>query len=167
MPTKIAGLVAATKVLAGVPTWGERGAEGLEFSAPLEIDGVTVEGLTLRGRARKPLADREVAFQLEYHHAQIIGGAVGRIEWRPLNPHSNKGLGPKHLRHVIQAGTHHHRFDLNWQHSQEAVLRGNLPIAVPLDDPGNFRALLAVVGKEFKISNIQWVTLPPWEPRML
>ena len=167
MPTKIAGLVAAKKTLVDVPVWGERGADGLEFSAPLEIDGVTIEGLTLRGRARKPLADREVAFQLEYHHAQIIGGAMCRIEWRPLNPHSNKGLGPKELRHIVQNGTHHHCFDLNWKRSEEAVLQGDLKIAVPLDDPGNFRALLAVVGKEFRISNIQLVTLPPWEPRML
>ncbi len=167
VPTKLASLVAAKKLLVDVPVWGERGADGLEFSSPLEIEGVIVEGLTLRGRARKPLADKEVAFQLEYHHAQIIGGAVCRIEWRPLNPHSNKGLGPKNLQHIIQTSTHHHCFDLNWKLSQDAVLQGNLPIAVPLQDPGNFRALLAVVGKEFRINNIQLVAPPPWEPRML
>lgn len=167
-PTRIQGLVLAEKLLSDVPAWRERGADGLEFSAPLEIDGVTVEALTLRGRARKSLADREVIFQLEYHHARIIGGAVARIEWRPLNPHSNKGHGPKDLQHVIQSGSHHHCFDLNWKESQEACLRGDLPIALPIaDDPKNFRALLAVVGKEFRIKNIQTVTAPPWEPLML
>jgi hypothetical protein len=112
-----------------------------------------------------------VIFQLEYHHSRIVGGPVARIEWRPLNPHSNKGLGPKHLRHVIQDGSHHHRFDLNWQRSQESVLRGELLIAVPLTEEGpepqNFRALLAVVGKAFRIRNIQLVTPPPWQPTMI
>src|SRR5262249_55601498 len=167
MPNKIAGLVLAEKSLLDVPVWTVRGADALEFSAPLEVDGVTVEALTLRGRARKPLPDREVVFQLEYHHARIIGGPVARIEWRPLNAHSNKGLGPEHLKHVIQSGSHHHCFDLNWGWSREAVLRGELPIARPIDEPNNFRALLAVIGKEFRINNIQLVTPPPWEPRML
>jgi hypothetical protein len=167
MPTKIEGLVLAKKTLLDTPAWIVRGADVLDFSAPLEVDGVTVEALTLRGRARKPLPDRELVFQLEYRHAHIIGGPVARIEWRPLNPHSNKGLGPKHLRHVIQSGSHHHCFDLNWQRSKDEVLRGELPIALPIEDPGNFRALLAVVGKEFRIDNIQLVTSPPWEPTLL
>jgi hypothetical protein len=167
MPTKIEGLVLAEKSLLDVPAWMSRGTDGLDFSVPLEVDGVTVEAITLRGRARKPLPDREVIFQLEYHHAQIIGGPVARIEWRPLNAHNNKGVGPKHLRHIIQSGSHHHCFDLNWQRSHEAVLRGELPIAVPIDDPNNLRALLAVVGKAFRINNIQLITPPPWEPMML
>jgi hypothetical protein len=167
MPTKIAGLVKAEKKLSGAPAWIGRGVDGLEISTPLEVDGVTVEALTLRGTARKPLADRHVMFQLEYHHSQIIGGPVARVEWRPLQPHNNKGLGPKHLRHALQSGSHHHRFDLNWRRSEEGVLRGEIPIAVPLDDPGNFRALLALVGEEFTINNMQIITLPPWEPSML
>jgi hypothetical protein len=168
MPTKIEGLVAADKALIDVPAWIERAADDLELSAPLEVKGVTIEGLTLRGRARKSLADREVIFQLEYHHSQIVGGAVARIEWRPLNVHSNKGLGPKALRHVIQKGSHHHRFDLNWRHSRDGVLKGDLPIALPInEEPENFRALLGVVGKEFRIKNIQLVSAPPWQPAML
>jgi hypothetical protein len=52
MPTKIEGLVAAHKSLLDVPAWTERGADGLDLSAPLEVDGVVVEALTLRGRAQ-------------------------------------------------------------------------------------------------------------------
>jgi hypothetical protein len=168
MPTKLESLVYAEKTISNVPAWVGRGPDGLEFTTPLEIDGVVLEALSLRGRARKSLADREVVFQLEYHHAQIIGGPVCRIEWRPLNAHSNKGLGPKDLRHIIQSGSHHHCFDLNWQHSSDSVLKGDLPIAVPLnEEPQSFRALLAVVGKEFKIRRIQSITVPPWEPSML
>jgi hypothetical protein len=92
---------------------------------------------------------------------------MARIEWRPLNPHSNKGLGPKHLQHVIQDSSHHHCFDLNWKRSPDSVLRGDLPIAIPIDDPGNFREFLALIGKEFRIGNIQLVPPPPWQPAML
>jgi hypothetical protein len=168
MPTRLQSLVHAEKTMSVDPAWVGRGPDGLEFTAPLEVDGVVLEALSLRGRARRSLADREVILQLEYHHAQIIGGPVCRIEWRPLSAHSNKGLGPKNLRHMIQSGSHHHRFDLNWAHSSESVLRGDLPIAVPLnEEPQSFRALLAVVGKEFKIRRIQSITVPPWEPSML
>jgi hypothetical protein len=160
-------LIGAEKELVSLPAWILRGADTLDLTAPLEIGGVAVEGLTLRGRARKPLADREVIFQLECHTPEG-GGPVCRIEWRPLNRHNNKGLGPKQLRNIIQDGSHHHRFDLNWARSQAAVLRGELPIAVPLEaDPTSFRALLAVVGKEFRIKRIQSVPEPPWEPAML
>lgn len=168
MPTKLQNLVTAGKTLVTAPSWVERGPDGLEFLASMEIDGVVVEGLSLRGRARKSLPDREVVFQLEYRHAQIIGGPVCRIEWRPLSAHCNKALGPKELRHIVQEGSHHHRFDLNWQLSNDAVLRGDLPIAVPInDDPKSFRALLAIVGKEFRIKRIQLITVPPWQPTML
>src|SRR6476620_2471785 len=124
MPTRIEGLISANKALHGVPVWRERNRDALDFSVPLEIEGVTVEALTLRGHALKSIADRDLIFQLEYHHALIIGGPVARIEWHPLRPHSNRGLGPKEFRHIIQDKSHHHRFDLNWRHSKDGVLRG-------------------------------------------
>jgi hypothetical protein len=161
-------LVQIEKELPLSPNWVERAADILEFSTALEANGVILEGLSLRCTARRSLADRQVMFQLEYHEATILGGPVCRIEWRPLSGHNNKGYGPKELRHVLQNGTHHHRFDLNWERSPDAVLRGDLPIAVPIqDDPANFRALLALVGKEFRINKIQVVTVPPWQPSML
>jgi hypothetical protein len=168
MPTRIQGLVAARKSLSSVPSWVEYDPDGLQLRVPLEVDGVVIEGLTLRGRVRKQLENREAVFQLEYHHAQIIGGPVARIEWNPLSVHNNKGLGPKPFRHILQDGSHHHRFDLNWARSNEAVLRGELPIAVPLNpNPKNFRDLLGVVEKEFRIDAIQQIGIPPWEPTML
>jgi hypothetical protein len=77
-------------------------------------------------------------------------------------------LGPKEFQHILQTGSHHHRFDLNWARSPDAVLRGELPIAVPIEnEPTSFRALLALVGKEFRIKKIQSVAVPPWQPSML
>jgi hypothetical protein len=168
MSSNLPALVASNKLLASAPSWIERGPDCLDFTVPLEADDAVIEGLSLRGRTHKSLIDRDVAFQLEFHGSQIIGGPICRIEWRPLSGHSNKGLGPKEYRHILQTGSHHHRFDLNWGHSQEGVLRGEIPIAVPiLDDPENFRALLALVGKEFRINKIQQITVPPWAPAML
>lgn len=168
MPTRLPKLVAAKKALAFVPIWAEQTATSLGFLVPLEIDGVVVEGLTLRGKACTRMADREVMFQMEYRHNQIAGGPCCRIEWLPLNGHSNKGVGPAEFRHFLQTGSHHHRFDLNWKRSQEAVWRGELPIAVPIaPEPKNFRALLGLVGSEFTISDLQRIPLPPWQPAML
>jgi hypothetical protein len=160
-------LVCAKKVLSVIPEWVERGPNVLGFSVALEADGIIIEGLTLRGRACKSMADREVIFQLEYHRARIAGGPICRIEWRPLNGHNNRGLGPREWQNILQAGSHHHRFDLNWAHSKAASLRGDLPIAIPLDDPPNYRALLGVVQKEFTIAGTQQIPLPPWQPTMI
>lgn len=168
MSLSLPELVDLEKELAVEPAWVERAADVLEFSSPLESDGVILEGLTLRGTARRSLADRMVMLQMEYHAPNIVGGSICRIEWRPLSGHNNKGLGPKPFRHVLQTGTHHHRFDLNWQRSPDAVQKGDLPIAVPIqNDPASFRALLALAGKEFRIKRIQLVTEPPWQPSML
>lgn len=161
-------LVAAEKSMSSTMDWVERGPDSLEFTVPLEIDDVVIQGLMFRGRTRKSLMDREVVFQLEFHRQEIVGGSICRIEWKPLNIHNNKGLGPQKFRYIQQKYSHHHRFDLNWERSQEAVLKGDLPIAIPLDpDPPNYRELLAVVGKEFRINKIQSVTVPPWAPAML
>jgi len=161
-------LVTVQKALASVPEWIERNADILDFVVPLEAESVVLEGLSLRGRTRKSLADREVVFQLEFHHPQIVGGAICRIEWKPLSSHSNKGNGPKELRHILQSGSHHHRFDLNWEHSPADVQRGSLPIAVPiLPCPKNFRELVALVQKEFNIKGLQSIAIPPWQPTLI
>jgi len=121
-----------------------------------------------RRRRRGVTVSQAVIFQLEFHRPDVIGGPICRIEWRPLNKHNNKALGPREWRNMMQNESHHHRFDLNWDRSQAGVLRGELPIAIPLAaDPGSFRALLAVVGKEFRIKRIQSIEVPPWEPAML
>jgi hypothetical protein len=123
--------------------------------------------MQFRGQARKSLADKAVTFQLEFHRAQIIGGPICRIEWRPLSAHSNLGKGPEEWRHKLQKGTHHHDFELNWAESPDGVQRGHLPIAIPITDPPDFTSLLEVVGKEFRIEGLGLVAAPPWEPTLL
>jgi hypothetical protein len=163
-----ASIVTLEKELAVQPQWFERAPHCLDLVVPLETKGVVIEGLTFRGRTGRSLPDRDITFQLEFHHPHIVGGPICRIDWRPFGAHNNKGIGPKEFRHMLQKGSHHHRFDLNWARSPEKVCRGEIPIAVPIiDDPENFRALLALVGKEFNIKGIQTITVPPWAPTML
>jgi hypothetical protein len=135
MAVDLPALVAAQKDIGAISAWIDRDADAIEFTVSLEANGVVIEGLTLRARGRKSLPDREIIFQLEYHAPQIIGGPICRIEWRPLSTHNNKGVGPKEWKYRIIRGTHHHRFDLNWKHSEAGCLRGDIPIAVPMDDP--------------------------------
>ncbi len=91
-----------------------------------------------------------------------------RIEWRPLSAHNNKGLGPLAYQHLLQSGSHHHSFEINWAHCASQVRRGTLPLSVPIkDEPEDFGKLLALVGSEFKISNMDLVPVPPWQFEML
>jgi hypothetical protein len=134
----------------------------------LQIDDVVVEGLQFRAVARKQLPDEMITFQLEYHPHGEIGGPLCRIEWRPLSGHNNKGRGPKEWQNKVIVGCHHHSFDLNFRYAQDELRKGTLPIAIPLEDsPKDFNLLLGFVKKEFRINNIEWLEVPPWEPILL
>ena len=132
----------------------------------LDIDGVTIEGLQFRATALLTRADASVTFQLEYYppRRQPKGGPLARIEWRPVTAHNNKGKGPRNLQHVIQRGTHHHLFEENWRDDPDGVRKGELPISIPIDPEPSWHEVLAIVGKEFRISPIDWVPNPPWKP---
>jgi hypothetical protein len=168
MTQDIETLFAANKMLAIAPAWVQRDSDLLEIVCPLEIDGTVVEGLVFRLTARKAMPDEMVTAQIEYHPAGEAGGPLARIEWKPLSSHNNRGLGPKEFRHRLIGGCHHHSFAMNLRHCPNELRKGQLPVAVPLDaSPANFDALLGFVKKEFRITNIEWVEIPPWEPRLV
>jgi hypothetical protein len=156
------------KLIGVQPDWVERDSEDLVIVSPLEIDGVIIEGFLFRATAKKRLPEEMLAFQPEYHPAGEIGGPLCRIEWRPLSVHNNKGRGPREWQHRLIIGCHYHRFDVNLRYAEKDLGRGKLPIAVPLDDsPTSFDMLLALVKKEFRINNIEWIEPPPWEPTLV
>jgi hypothetical protein len=94
MALDLSTLVESEKTLPFQPDWAERDSEGLVIVCPLEIAGVTIEGLQFRATAKKRLPDEMVTFQVEYHPPGELGGPLCRLEWRPLSSHSNKGRGP-------------------------------------------------------------------------
>lgn len=138
--------------------------EWLVLVSPLDIDGVTVEGLQFRATALLVRRDESITFQLEYfpRRRQPKGGPMERIEWRPLRGHNNKLIGPLEHRNKLQRGSHHHEFRLNWEHSKTAVRKGDLPLSVPIQPEPSYDEILVFVGKAFRISPIDWVPPPPW-----
>lgn len=161
-------LYCATKSFPAPNQWQFRNADWMAFVSPLDIDGATVEGLQFRATAMRLRPDEFVSFQLEYYppRRQPKGGPFARVEWRPLRGHNNKMIGPPELRNKVQKCTHHHEFWLNWQHNPNSVRKGALDIAIPVEPEPTYEEVVAFVGKEFSISNIDWLPIPNWSGTM-
>lgn len=166
--TPLSELFEAQKTLAVTPGWQEVASGRLTLVAPLEIDGVTIEGMQLRGRARKNLVDQNVSFQLECHTVSVRGGQMARIDWRPLRPHINPPKGAHaDLIRVRVAGSQIHSFERHYMPERNNIRQRNLPWAEPLGtEPSNFQELLAVVGDRFRITGLEVIAAPPWEAEL-
>lgn len=140
----------------------EQGRQRLNLS--LEVDGVTIEGLSLRMTSNRTMPDRKVMCQIEHRLSPNLVEPLARIEWRPLRPHRNYQRGPVEYRLIDIPGSHNHSFDLNWFAAESRMLKENLPLAVPiLPDPEGFHQLLALASKEFRIINMGSIPIPPWD----
>ena len=167
MPINLVKFISSEKTLAIEPDWHITGSEWLSLTSPLDVDGVTIPNVRLTAKAMLRMADRHIVVQIEHDPFAEYGGAICRMEWRPFNSHSNRGVGPKEFRFKEIRCSHHHQFELNWQYCEKQVRQGKLPLAVPIEpDPINCREFLALVGNSFKISDIQRVGVPPWEPSL-
>jgi hypothetical protein len=71
--------------------------------------------------------------QIEYCPAGRKVGTLDRIDWRPHHDHNNKGRGLIEHRFKVISGCHHHQFSLNWFEAEGRMLKGNLPLAVPME----------------------------------
>jgi len=157
-------LIATPKTLAVRPDWKVHG-ETLRLVVPLDINGVTQEGLWLRGQADTQDVDHHVSFQLEFDFPGRRRAPFIRIDWRPRLPHTNRNIGPKDLRLQEITGSHIHPFPANWDLGLDHMLRDNLPIAQSLnEEPASFEALLDCVADYFKIKDAAAILPPPWEP---
>ena len=125
------------------------------------------EQFFFRATAIATLPDEQVVFQLEYHGMRVPGGTgpLCRLEWNPKHgkAHNNKGRGPDQYRFIDTFGTHFHPFELNWCEQNGALLKDNLPIAIPVSEHiQGFRECVAFVGNLFRINNIHVVKTPEW-----
>jgi hypothetical protein len=159
--SEVYGMPKGISVMSG---WQEHDGGRLSLVIPLDdSDGVTIEGMQLRGRARKTLPDADVSFQLELHAARMKSPQLERIDWRPRGDHRNPNSG-RHadLRRKSVMGSHVHPFERHYMKELD-VMQRHMWWAEPLAaEPANFSELLAVVGARFRITGLQGLPPPPW-----
>ena len=158
----------ADKELSISPDWKRRGTdEYVRLVSPLDIEGITEQGLRFTGSVHMYTPDRWVTFQMEYESLKFPKGVpFVRFEWRPKSPHNNKGLGPEEYRFKSISQTHLHPFDLNWRHSTNEVKKGHLPIAIPIEQSiETFQEALDFVQNCFRIKGVRDIPVPPWTVR--
>lgn len=160
MPGPYHPIVEEWKDIAGFVSWSEADPSdrAMSFLVPLDVDGVTIEGLYLRGRCYEQSIDRDVLFQLELSPSDTRTRIpLMRAEWRPRSPqHKNPDK-------VIIYGSHFHTFDANWLEQEQRMRTGNLPFAVEIQpEISDFSKLLDFTGKKFRISNMSAVPVPGW-----
>jgi hypothetical protein len=163
--TALTNFLAANKALAMPVTWVTDDRGNFRFSRPLDVDGVTEESLLLFGRAVPTLPGRAVTLGLSWVDATGAGGHFDRLDWRPMDDHNNRGHGPPALRHVPQAGSHHHRLADNGSLAMglAQAIRENLPVAVPLDPDPDWPGFLAEAASRWRIHDLVTAPTPPWQ----
>lgn len=112
MDRDLVDFFSSDKEFAQTPVWIPRDDHYFMIaSSSLDIDGVTIEGLELRGNAKIALRDEAVSVQLQYTPPSGKAEHICRVCWKPLHRHNNKGLGPPELRNQWVTVTHCHVFD--------------------------------------------------------
>lgn len=156
-------IASAQKLLATKQDWAEVGNRKVELVHPLDIDGVTQEGLVLRMIAFIDQPNRAVRAFVQCALPGQRPRAIDAIDWKPFHSHLNR-KGPPHLKGRQFTRSHWHRFDLNWLPAEGTFLTGNLPVAEEVNpEPAGFSDFLAFAAKSFRINNLQDIELPPWE----
>lgn len=132
------------------------------FLVPLELGGVVVAELGLRGAAYGHIADAAVMLQLEIGMAgKRSRQPLIRIDWKPKND------GHRNPDRRILLGTHAHMFSENWLEKEQRMRTGNLPWAEKPHDINTFAELLDYAKILFRISNIDDIPEPEWSPKLI
>ncbi len=135
----------------------------LAVEATLSVEGVTLEAIKLHAAASKFEPQRKVAIQLMVLH-RGRWRPFTRIDWRG-SPHKNsKDPGFEH--HLRDVGeTHVHRLADNAFLGWPGIVasKEDLPNAAPLEELGDFAALLSLAARELCIENLTDIGEPPWE----
>tara|TARA_R110000868_G_scaffold305573_7_gene566618 strand:+ start:5540 stop:6073 length:534 start_codon:yes stop_codon:yes gene_type:complete len=134
----------------------------INFLVPLDINGVTIEGLFLRGRAYESAPDRDVMFQLEITTGLRSRTPLRRVDWLPRSGrHKNPDKGE-----IL--GSHQHLFEPNWIEGEQRMRAGNLPWAEAIPATvSTYASLLDFTADQFRIQNITAVPQPEWSAKLL
>lgn len=164
-------LVASWKTIPAFPGWSAPEPETgyMRFSASLEIDGLIEEGFTFSGGCYRDQPDRHVTFELRLtipKARQTI--PLERMDWRSPRGHTNPRNRASSWAGRRVSNTHLHAFNENWIPHETRMRVGNLPVAVEIDEElQTFAQLIQFVGKQFRIKNIDVVTMPEWEYKLV
>ncbi len=170
MSLKLPDIHACEKALSSAPSWSEGENGILSLMVPLEIKGMTVEGLRIRLKAIKDMPDEAVVVQLEMKQLARSDFAIERIDWRASHAHTNPNKGPANLqlKQFKLRDSHHHRFVDNWHGGNEQLLKSNLPIAcAPETEIPSYEKLLENAREWLRIVNLHMIPVPPWERKLL
>jgi hypothetical protein len=165
-------LVERVKSIAAPVTWSAPDPKDgrLQFLVPLDIDGVTVAELALRGVAYETRQDADVMLQLETGIAGVRTRVpLARLDWLPLSPiHRNPFRGPPEMQGRLISGSHAHLFEHNWLEAEQRMMRGNLPVAEAMPANCNtFAGMVAYAERVLRIGGLDGLPEPPWAPRLL
>lgn len=164
MPGPYQPLVDGWKSIAGIADWSppDTSDRAMTFTIPLDIDGVTVEGLFLRARTYEQSLNRDVMFQMEL--APTLGRErvpLLRIDWLP------RARSHKNPDKTQVFGSHFHTFEGNWLEQEQRMRTGSLPYAeaVP-QEVGTYGKLLDFARERFRIRNMDTIPIPEWSMTM-
>jgi len=143
--------------------WRPEDAGGmLRWRGLLDVAGATIEGGVLHVRTRASEPGRDVSFMLEVTPAFGSSALIDRIDWNPIEPHANKGVGRDEIKFLVITGSHRHSYYEN-RTRDGAIRSGNLPVAIPVERAlPNFGSLLAFVSETYKIVGLENLQPPPW-----
>ncbi|MFC0633566.1 hypothetical protein [Brevundimonas balnearis] len=159
----LAEMLEAEKRIRPLPAWRPVDSGGrFRWRAEISIGDATVEGLVLHARTLATEPGRDVSFVLEHGPAGQSSVRIDRIDWKPLTPHANKGVGRPEIRWDIYPGSHRHPYYENLKADGE-LRTGNLPVAVDIEESlPTFESLVAFVAKIYRIEGLEFLQPPPW-----
>ena len=166
-------LVQSEKVIVSPVSWSVPEGDALKmvWSSPLEIDGVTEEGLFLRGICYQDRPDEAVTLQLEIGQIGLRTRIpLWRLDWRPISQvhNNNKLLATRYSLPRRLKGCHFHPFHMNWDEDAGKMLHGNLPAAHELDEKINsFSNLLEFFEKKCHIIGVTNMPEPNWSRKLI
>ncbi len=166
-------IMKSEKKLVSAVSWSlpQPETQKIGWLSPLEINGVTEQGLFLRGVCYENRPNEAVTFQIEMGQAHLRARLpLCRIDWRPIAAtHRNeRPLAKLHDLPRSITGSHVHPFLMNWDESLGIMRPSNLPVASEIPIIINtFNNLLAFLGAEFNVVGVEKIPEPNWFRKLL
>lgn len=155
-------IVAASKALAETVVWSVDGRY-YRFDVALNVNGMGLAGLTLKGKAPIDIPNRGVAITMCWRPARARPEAFTRACWRPLGIHKPKKWRPSWGVPQTIGGSHLHCPDGNWIEDESRVRSGNLPYATPIEpEPETFEKFVALVQNLYNVEGLSGAIASPW-----